>query len=349
MTTMMLAALLVQAAATQAEVVRADHFVERGEERLFVREVSSGAPRTGLPPILLLHGARVPGVPSFDLPVPGGSLAADLAEAGHIVYVMDAIGYGRSTRPAVMDGPPQAHAPLARTNEIARDVHAVVEWIGQRRDAEQVAIVGWATGGLWAGYYASVHPERVSHLVVMNTLYGGSAEHPTLGAGSDLEDPRHPGRFNAEAFGAYRLSTAASLTPAWDRSIPIDDKSQWRDPAVVAAYEAAALESDSTATTRTPPSFRAPSGAMEDSYYLATGRQLWDASLVLAPTLIVRSGRDFWSRPVDAETLEAHLVHATRVERLDLPDSTHFVHLDRPERGRERLVSAIVRFLAAGE
>lgn len=107
--------------------------------------------------------------------------------------------------------------------------------------------------------------------------------------------------------------------------------------------------SDSTAATRTPPGFRAPSGAMEDSYYLATGRQLWDASLVLAPTLIVRSGRDFWSRPADADTLQAHLVHAPRVERLDLPESTHLVHLDRPERGRDRLLEAIVRFLAAGE
>lgn len=345
----MLAAALVQAASPAPVIIRSDHFVERGEDRLFVREVSSAQSPSGLPPVLLLHGARVPGVASFDLAVPGGSLAADLAEAGHVVYVMDAGGYGRSTRPAAMAGPPEASPPLARTNEVARDAHAVVEWIVRRRGVERVALVGWATGGLWSGYYATVHPERVSHLVVMNTLYGGSAEHPTLGAGSDLEDPRHPGRFNAASLGAYRLSTAASLTPAWDRSIPIDDKSQWRDPAVVAAYQTEALASDSTAASRTPPSFRAPGGAMEDSFYLATGRQLWDASLVRNPTLIVRSGRDFWSRPADADTLQAHLVHSPRVERLDLPESTHFVHLDRPERGRERLLEAMIRFLAAGE
>lgn len=156
MRSMILAAVLLQAAA-QAEVVRADHFVERGEDRLFVREVSSGEPRTGLPPILLLHGARVPGVPSFDLAVPGGSLAADLAVAGHTVYVMDALGYGRSTRPAAMAGQPQASPPLARTNEVARDVHAVVEWIGQRRGVERVALVGWATA---AGDHRSISGGR---------------------------------------------------------------------------------------------------------------------------------------------------------------------------------------------
>jgi hypothetical protein len=48
---------------------------------LFVREVS--APSDGVTPsrsILLLHGAPMGGVASFDLPVAGGSLAADLVQ-----------------------------------------------------------------------------------------------------------------------------------------------------------------------------------------------------------------------------------------------------------------------------
>jgi pimeloyl-ACP methyl ester carboxylesterase len=47
---------------------------------LFVREVKGGA-EPGRP-ILLIHGARVPGLASFDLDVPRGSLAADLARRG---------------------------------------------------------------------------------------------------------------------------------------------------------------------------------------------------------------------------------------------------------------------------
>ena len=45
-------------------------------------------------PILLVHGARVPGIASFDLPVAGGSLAADLADKGFCAYVIDIRGYG---------------------------------------------------------------------------------------------------------------------------------------------------------------------------------------------------------------------------------------------------------------
>jgi alpha-beta hydrolase superfamily lysophospholipase len=54
----------------------------------------------GKPPVILLHGARVPGIASFDLPVAGGSLAADLARAGFRVFILDARGYGMSERPA---------------------------------------------------------------------------------------------------------------------------------------------------------------------------------------------------------------------------------------------------------
>ena len=64
----LLAAALIQPA-PHGQAVRTDHFVERGEGRLFVREVLQGTPRSGPSPILLLHGARVPGVASFDLDV----------------------------------------------------------------------------------------------------------------------------------------------------------------------------------------------------------------------------------------------------------------------------------------
>lgn len=79
-------------------VERKDFYVpaERGI-RLFVREVTSPE-RKQAKPILLIHGARVPGIASFDLQVKGGSLAEDLAVRGLDVYVMDVRGYGASTR-----------------------------------------------------------------------------------------------------------------------------------------------------------------------------------------------------------------------------------------------------------
>jgi pimeloyl-ACP methyl ester carboxylesterase len=334
----------------QQQIIREEFFLASDPGiQIFVREVRDGE-RQHLQkgPILLLHGARVPGVASFDLDVPNASLAADLASNGHVVYVMDARGYGKSSRPREMERPPEENPPLIRSSEVVRDIAAVVEWIRHRLGVRQVALLGWATGGHWQGYYTALYSDRVSHLILHNTLYGGTPDHPTLGHGSTNEAPDHPGRFNEAAYGAYRFNTADALLPSWDHSIPLEEKTQWRDPAVAQAYVGAALASDPTNETRTPPSFRAPSGAMEDSFYLAIGRQLWDASLIRVPTLILRSERDFWSRQEDAELLAEHLVHAPRVRKMTLPDATHYVHLDRPERGRSAFLKEVVSFLAEG-
>lgn len=342
------AALMVQSSARPAgrlafpDGLQREDTTVQGESgiSLFVRRVVP-ARRNGIP-VLLVHGARVPGLASFDLPVPGGSLAGDLALAGHDVYIMDARGYGASTRMPAMSAPPADAPPLGRSDEIVRDILAVVNWIHARAGARPV-VLGWATGGHWAGHCASMYSDHLSGLIMLNSLYGGTDTHPSLGRGSDLEDSSKPGRFRAD-YGAYRLSTAASLLPAWDRSIPSSDKNAWRSPEVADAYVAAAMASDPTSGSRTPPSFRAPSGAMEDSFYLATGRQLWDASLIRVPTLVIRSENDFWSRPEDVTRLAAHLVHA-RSRAVTLPGATHFVHLDRPERGRAQLLKEVLTFI----
>jgi pimeloyl-ACP methyl ester carboxylesterase len=171
---------------------------------------------------------------------------------------------------------------------------------------------------------------------VLNSLYRGNSQQSHIARGTDSEDPVHPGRFNPANCGAYRLNDAASLLRPWDHSIPMDDKDTWRDPAVAQAYVALALASDPTVPSRNPPSFR---------FYLATGRQLWDASLITAPTLVLASERDFWSRAEDRENLAADLVHSPRVQVVVIPGATHFVHLDRPDRGRNLLLSAIKMFL----
>jgi pimeloyl-ACP methyl ester carboxylesterase len=297
--------------------------------------------------VLLIHGARVPGVASFDLPIEQGSLAVDIAQAGHVVYLMDARGYGRSTRPNHMSEPAQAHPPLVRSDEVVRDIDAVVNWIRDHKRHSRVALLGWATGGHWAGYYASLHSQKLSSVVVWNTLYGKSDQHSALGRGSDMEDPQAPGRFNRKEFGAYRFNTAESLLRTWDKSIPGEDKSYWRDPAIASAYVQAALASDPTSSSRTPPSFRSPSGAMEDSFYLATGHQPWDASRIRVPVLIIRSAKDFWSRPEDLTQLAHDFVKAPEVKTLTIPGATHWVHLDRPERGRSILLEQLVKFLSA--
>ena len=332
----------------QAQIQRRDFFVASDPGiRIYVREIFANPNRVSGPAIILIHGARVPGVASFDLAVPGGSLAADLAARGFDVYVPDIRGYGRSTRPHEMDDAPEAHAPLVRSNEAARDLAAVVDQVRQRRPRARIVLFGWATGGQWAGYYASAYPGRISTLILLNSLYRGSSKHELIGRGSDLEDPAHPGRFHAAACGGYRWNDANSLLRPWDHSIPGEAKNAWRDRTVAEAYVREALASDPKSPMRTPPAFRSPCGALEDSFYLAIGRQLWDASLITVPTLVIASEHDFWSRPEDRQNLVDDLVHAPKVQLVTIPEATHFVHLDRPERGRDVLLKEVAAFALA--
>ena len=329
--------------AASADVKRTDRFVELSDgERLFIREIKRPGEVPGRSAVLLMHGARVPGLASFDLPVEGGSLAADLAAEGHQIYILDLRGYGASSRPPAMDGPPEGGVPLARTADAVADISAAVDAITGWSGDGQVSLVGWATGGHWVGAYASENPEKIERAVFYNTLYGGSDEHPTLGRGSPLDDRENPGTFDAAAFGAYRLNTRESLFTAWDKSIPAADKAQWRDPSVTKAYGDAALASDPTSAERNPPSFRAPSGAMADSFELALDRRQWDASALSMPVLVILSQLDFWSRSADAETI---VKEAPNAQLVTIPDATHFVHLDRDRAGRATFMSALLRFL----
>lgn len=317
-------------------------------QRLALREVRLESMSPNKVPVILIHGARVPGLASFDLQVGGGSLAADIAVHGYRVFVMDVCGYGGSSRPG-QDGDGSGQ-PLQHTDAAVQDIYAVVEEVQRRTGAPQVALLGWATGGQWAQAYASLYPRTVSHLIVLNALYGGRAgHHPMLGPGSDTADPVTPENFDVKRFGAFQWHTAASLLPSWDKSIPADQLSSWRDPQVVDAYVKAALASDPASSTRSPSAFRAPSGAMEDSFRLAAGTQLWDAGRITSRVLIIRSGNDFWSRAQGMDDMRRDLTHAASVSLLVLPNATHYVHLDRPEHGRSLLLDAVLRELAQGE
>src|SRR5215813_4909434 len=208
--------------------------------RIGVREVRPTKASAGVEPVILLHGARVPGIGSFDLSVQGGSLAEDLAvQTGARVYVPDARGYGRSDRTPAMSRPPEESRPLSRSFEVVRDVDAVVRMVLARTSARKVTLLGWATGGLWAGQYAALWPERVGHLVLLNALYGGSAVHPLVGPGSSIADPKQPDRI-APDLGGYARADAASLLRPWDRSLGAEPGAR-RDPAVAEAYVREAL------------------------------------------------------------------------------------------------------------
>lgn len=348
--TSILSSILVTiAGATQSpvEFARRDYYVSGDPGiRIHVREVRAVQPAEGNGvPVLCLHGGGGAGVASFDADVPGYSLAEDLARAGHRVYVMDARGFGDSSDPPELnDTSPTARSSVT-ADKVARDVDAVVEDIRRATRARKVAVFGWASGGHWLGFYTARNGEKVSHLIMLNAVYGVSAPWKLR---EGMADKDEPGAFNRRA-GAYRLVNAHGLVANWDAAIPVEDKSVWRDPRAADFYVRTTLASDPTASHRDPPSVRIPNAFQREAFDMSLGRKLYDAADIRVPTLVIRAARDHWSRPEDLAALDRELVNAPRKKIVTIPDATHFVFLDRAERGRAQLVDEIVSFLGSGK
>ena len=327
-------------------IVKSDYPVDSVDAgvRLFVREKKAeGAKATDDNVVLLMHGATFPSTPDFDLQYKDYSWADWMVQHGYVVYMFDKRNYGFSSREKAMDEPASANRPLSRSYLVIRDIGAVVDHIRAKNRVSRVTLIGWSWGAMTAGYYASLHSEKVKKLVLYAPLYENPL-HTNLGAGSGLQDKRNPSQFNS-AMGAYRLGTAEANNKRWDGEIPVQDKTEYREPAVQDAFNAAALATDPTSNTRTPPSLRAPNGVLEDSFYQATGRRMWNAANISVPTLVIAGEDDTWSFAQDRERLMRDLTNAPVKKHVTLPRATHFVLF---EKQRFRFFEEIDSFLKTG-
>ena len=321
----------------QAEIVREEFTVtsEPGID-LFVRSVTDNA-RTGGGPVLLIHGARVGSVASFDVDVPGYSLAEALAVAGKTVYLADIRGFGRSSFPASMTQDRFSVPPAVPTAEAITDLNAVIRELRQRHPDAPLTAMGWATGSHWLAATEAAHPDSIDRLIFYNSVYGGQGDWRLTDI---FAKPGAPAEFNYDKFGGYRLSDAKSLVGRWTKAESISDR-------FVDRYVAIAMEGDQTASTRTPSSFRHPSGPIADTLKAVHAGPLYDAGTIRSDVLILRSGKDFWSRPVDVETFRNDLKSARSVTERELPDASHYVHLE-PGDQRNKLLSLLKDFAQNG-
>ncbi len=313
-------------AAAQKSVTRQDAMIASDPGvRIFVREVKARK-RSRKPPILLVHGGGPGGLASFDLPVPGGSLAQDLAQEGMDVYIMDARGWEKSTRPDYDTTRRWIIAGSSR--EVSHDIDAVVDYIIERSGKKQVCLFGWSTGAQWIGYYACMYPDKISSLILLNSLYGVNAPWMYTNMYRSWMDTT---QFDYTTISSMRRATKASLLASWK-------KDSFYDPTIAKAYA-------ETAVGFYPDSLlEVPGGYRVEAFYTAQGKGLWHARDIRVPILCIRAERDTWSRPEDMKALEEHLVNAPKKKFVVLPEATHHVFLSRPEEGRAQLISEIVAF-----
>ncbi|VFR57243.1 alpha/beta hydrolase fold [plant metagenome] len=318
----------------RAEIIERDFTViSEDGMNIFVRELRDTRASSDRGPMLMVNGGRSGVLASWHVDAPGASAAQEIAKAGHRVYLMDVRGFGRSAFPQEMQG--ERGGPVAvRSNEAVRDIDAVVSDIRRRHPGdERLSAIGWATGSQWLGHYASLNPERISHLIYYNAAYGGPAGGWSLQ--KEFGDPQQPAELDRSRHGAYRLATADNLAGRW--------RSEGINEAFLARYVQLSMEGDATANTRQPPSFRFPSGPTADTLKMVNGRQIFDASFIRAHVLILRSEHDFWSRPIDIATLEAHLASAASVAVFEISGASHYVHL-QPTADRQKFLDAVLAF-----
>jgi pimeloyl-ACP methyl ester carboxylesterase len=332
------------APAALAKNVKQDYQIDGADPgvRLFVRQkMAEGNTRfTDDNIVVFIHGATGPSTCDFDLGFKDYSWADWMIDKGYVVYMFDKRNYGFSSREKAMDEPAANAKPLSRSYLAVRDIGSVVDHIRSKHRVGKVTLIGWSWGAMTAGYYTSLNSEKIKKLVMYAPAYALPV-HTNLGPGSGLQNKRKPYEFNY-ALGAYRTASTAQNTARWDGEIPVQDKSQYRDPELPAAFWNECLATDPSSATRNPPALRAPNGVLEDTFMQATGRRMWNASSIYVPTFVIAGEYDTWSYPEDRELLLRDLTNAPAKRNALIKDATHFVLF---EKQRQAFFGEILKFL----
>jgi hypothetical protein len=78
-----------------------------------------------------------------------------------------------------------------------------------------------------------------------------------------LQNKRKPHDFNF-GLGLSPWRRKAANTGRWNGEIPVENKDEYRDPAVPIEFWKECMATDPTSAMRNPPSLRAPNGVLED-------------------------------------------------------------------------------------
>lgn len=301
--------------------------------RLFVREFQYPVIDTLFSyPLLLIHGGGPGAIASFDLDVPKGSFAKLLAEKGIKVYMMNIRGWEASTLPKYDEN--DSTLVIGNHKEAYEDIKSVVDFIREKDQVDRISLFGWATGGHWGGYFASRNSSDLAHFISLNSLYGIDAPWELKQFFWQEKDTT-----KFEKSGLFRTSDRSGLVRKWMETIPVSNKNEWRDSLVMEGYRNTAVSFGKDTTQMT-----VPGGYREESFYMSQGRKYWTAEDINVPSLVIRTELDFWSRPDDLKAFDEDLPSTIERRIIEIP-GTHYVFLDRMEKGKGVLIDEIVEFL----
>jgi pimeloyl-ACP methyl ester carboxylesterase len=289
--------------------------------QIYVRERTTGRmlARGAGGVVLFVHGAGTPAEVAFDVPFADYSWMTYLTDAGFDVFSMDTTGYGRSTRPTVMNDPcnlarnqqalfvpiliPAPCAPTFTTGATTiasdwNDIGAVVDYVRGLRHVDRISMVAWSLGGPRAGGYAAQHPDQVQRLVLLAPGYNRTAP-----------DSAPAPRPDAVVFNTQ---SRPEFIANWERQVGCPDQ---YDAGVSDAVWSQMLQSDPVGATWSTGVRRAPQ----------TTTWGWNAAAVgktQTPTLMVAGVHDKQVPPARVRELYADLGSREKIF-VDLGCSSH--------------------------
>lgn len=275
--------------------------------------------------VLFVHGATYPGESGFDVNLPGGSWLEFAAKRGFDAYLVDIRGYGRSTRPALMNQPPAAHPPFADTADAVKDIGAAVEFILQRRGATKLNLVGWSWGTATTGTYTASNNDKVEKLVLYAPLGPIKEAAPISGGG---------------AYRTVQREAARNRTIRGIAENRVDEISPraWFDQVFDAI-----LATDPAGAAQNPPVVRAPNGVIKDiGEYWSKGKSTYDPAELRVPTLLIVAEWDQDTPVYMAQELFAKMKNSPNKRLTILGEGTHFIV---QEKHRMKLIGQVQQFL----
>jgi pimeloyl-ACP methyl ester carboxylesterase len=282
-------------------------YAKIGDVRLHYVEAGNG------PLIVLLHG-----FPEFWFG--WRQQIQPLAAAGFRVVAPDLRGYNQSSRPAGV--------AAYDTDRLAADVRGLVH----ERGAESALLVGHDWGGTVAWATAMNHPEVVDRLAILN------AAHPRR-LQQGLRTPRQLRKSWYFFF----------FQPPWLPERTVRAGRWWYFRRFLHDARPGAITPQDI--ERYVEAWSQPGAATGMiNYYRASVRQSpkrAKAQLrpIPAPTLVIWGQRDRYLGPELAEPDRDDVPHLERIERL--PDASHWVHHDEPERVTQLLINFLAPALEA--
>lgn len=291
--------------------------------------------------LLYVHGGTQPSEATFDLPLEGTSWMDYIASRGWDVYLMDARGYGGSTRSPELLQSDAIEAPIVSTDIKVRDAEAVIDFILKRRGEPRISLLGWSWGTIVVGAFAASHTEKVGGLVLFA---------PVWCQGPCEFDP-HLAEARPDATEAGRelgLVVESSMEGARNRmqaGVPYDRRDELLPPESFAAWSAAALATDPVGASQAPPVLRVPPGVDQDfQAFWDQGKSYYDPRKIAAPTLVVVAEWDDSTPPAGAKALYDSLANSADRRFVELKEGSHMMLL---EKNRMSLFEAVQQFLDA--